>query len=153
MARSLAVVDSLGCGVYICWLRLPVQKAIVVGALGRRIFPAGHYAYVGSAQNGLYHRLRRHSRQDKPLRWHIDYLRCQSELHAIMAVKATKAAECALAKAVAALPEASVIVAGFGASDCHCPTHLYYFADYPEGALKPENLLTGLHNVPLEELI
>ena len=48
-------------------------------------------------------------------------------------------AECLLAACAAALPGAGAPAPGFGASDCGCSTHLFFFEDYPDfRALKNE---------------
>jgi Uri superfamily endonuclease len=51
--------------------------SIEIGALGHLPFAAGLYACLGSARGRsvtLGHRLARHMRREKVLRWHIDYL-------------------------------------------------------------------------------
>jgi len=57
-------------------LRLPCPATVNVGRLGRVRFPAGWYAYVGSAYGpgGLAARISRHLRPSKPSHWHLDYL-------------------------------------------------------------------------------
>jgi sugar fermentation stimulation protein A len=112
-------------GVYAAELLLPVARRIQVGRLGRFTFPAGRYVYVGSAQRNLEARLARHARRRKVLRWHVDYLSRWAGLEAAWAWPRPKADECLLAAAVGALPGAAAGPAGFGASDCRCPTHLY----------------------------
>ncbi|MFQ5856160.1 MAG: DUF123 domain-containing protein [Anaerolineae bacterium] len=105
---------------------------VVVGALGTFGLDAGYYLYVGSALNGLAGRLRRHCRTDgKKLHWHIDYLRAQVTLVEIWWTRSAERLECDWAAAVRGLPRASEPVAGFGASDCRCSSHLFYFADKP----------------------
>ena len=121
-------------GTYAPILKLGRTAAITVGQLGRFRFPAGWYAYAGSARGpgGLAARVSRHTRSPKPLRWHVDYLRaCAYPIAAWHAV-GTRKRECAWAKALAKLPGASVPVPRFGASDCRCPTHLFHFAAPPD---------------------
>ena len=115
-------------------LRLPRLATIGVGRLGRFQFPAGWYAYTGSAHGpgGLAARLARHLRSSKPLRWHVDYLRTYARPVAIWYAAGTRKRECAWAQALSGLPGASIPVPRFGASDCHCPTHLIYFAVPPD---------------------
>jgi Uri superfamily endonuclease len=64
-------------------------------------------------------------RAGKSLRWHIDYLR-----HYAFPVALWLAPdyhdECGWAQYLLALPEAQVIVPGFGASDCACQSHMAY---------------------------
>ncbi|MEM0322310.1 MAG: GIY-YIG nuclease family protein, partial [Thermoprotei archaeon] len=60
-------------GVYQLVIRLDRECAITIGRLGRFVFPAGYYVYTGSAKKGLEARVSRHLREDKKLKWHIDY--------------------------------------------------------------------------------
>lgn len=121
-------------GTYVLILRLEVRREIQVGRLGRFTFPAGHYLYVGSAlgPGGLPARLARHRKQDKPPRWHIDYLRRESQLVETWYVESARRLECAWAQVLLAWPGAEVLAPGFGASDCRCRSHLVRFARLPE---------------------
>jgi sugar fermentation stimulation protein A len=112
-------------GVYAAAFVLPVSRTIRIGRLGRFDFPAGRYVYVGRAQRNLEARLARHARRRKRLRWHVDYLSRWARLEAAWAWPRPKSDECLLAAAVGALPGSVAGPAGFGTSDCHCPTHLY----------------------------
>jgi len=121
-------------GTYALVLSLPRATTIGVGRLGRFRFPAGWYAYAGSARGpgGLAARLSRHMRSFKPLHWHVDYLRaCACPIVAWHAV-GTRKKECAWAKVLASLPGASAPVPRFGASDCRCPAHLIHFVAPPD---------------------
>ncbi len=111
-------------GLYIALFRLPRRRTLRIGRLGRFRFPAGYYAYVGSAQKNLQARVARHARQQKPLRWHIDYLSTHAPMVGALLLPVTKSAECRLAAALARhYPRP---IAGFGASDCTCGGHLFY---------------------------
>lgn len=138
-----------GRGVYVLWLYLAGERELQVGALGRHRLPSGYYAYVGSAQGGVVRRLRRHARKVKPLHWHIDYLRVYAALVRAAAAEVGREYECALAEALRRAPGATVVVPGFGSSDCRCAAHLFYFASSPEVMLDPAALLPGLAEVPL----
>lgn len=121
-------------GSYVLILKLPRPATIGVGQLGRFQFPAGWYAYAGSARGpgGLAARVSRHLRSPKPLRWHVDYLRaCARPIAAWYAI-GTRKRECAWAQALAGLVGAFVPAPRFGASDCGCPTHLIHFATLPD---------------------
>jgi sugar fermentation stimulation protein A len=113
------VTDS---GTYIVQVRLAQPLTLSVGALGSRQFAPGHYYYVGSARRGLSHRLARHARRDKRLRWHIDYLTALIPASTAWTFGPGLAAECELA---AALASVAGVVPGFGASDCRCAGHLF----------------------------
>jgi len=121
-------------GTYALILRLPHPATLDVGRLGRFQFPAGWYAYAGSARGpgGLAARISRHLRSPKPLRWHVDYLRAYAWPVAVWYTVGAGKRECAWAKALARLPGASAPIPRFGASDCRCPTHLIHFATPPD---------------------
>jgi len=121
-------------GTYVLILRLPEQATIRVGKLGVFPFPAGWYAYVGSARGpgGLAARVSRHCRRSKRHHWHIDYLRPQSELIAVWYTLGPQKQECKWAEALSDLPDTSFPVSRFGASDCHCSTHLIHFPTRPD---------------------
>jgi Uri superfamily endonuclease len=100
------------------------DATVEVGALGKLTFAKGLYAYVGSAQGSLEQRVRRHLRKEKRKFWHIDYL-LDNEAVKVIAVfrkQAAKTEECAVAKTIS---KRGMAVAGFGASDCHCKSHLF----------------------------
>ncbi|QIB74668.1 GIY-YIG nuclease family protein [Halogeometricum borinquense] len=131
--------DELGIGVgdappgtYVLLFELPVSTEISVGSLGSMEFPAGAYAYIGSAfgSNGL-GRVARHCRvatgEHDVRHWHVDYFGGYSETELVSVVAAPRAdAECAVATALG--PESSP-VSGFGSSDCHCLAHLAFRND------------------------
>lgn len=144
-------------GTYALLLQLEEPREITVGRLGRFVFPAGYYLYVGSAlgPGGLEARLARHlarshtsriplqlERRDrgvrpgdlrgkKRLRWHIDYLLECARLIEVWSVPSGERLECLWARAARELPGAQIPVPGFGASDCRCPAHLVHFATRP----------------------
>lgn len=114
-------------GTYVLWLRVDALHTIGVGRLGERLFPAGVYAYVGSAHGpgGLSARLRRHLRADKVHHWHIDALTACAPIVAIWYAAASVRLECVWAQRLARLAGVSAPMEGFGASDCRCATHLF----------------------------
>ncbi|WP_456332428.1 GIY-YIG nuclease family protein [Fervidibacter sacchari] len=116
-------------GVYQLHLRLDKPKRIRVGKLGVFTFPAGRYIYTGSAMNGLDGRLRRHLRNRKKLHWHIDYLLRHARIESIFVLETDERVECQLNSLTLSLPNAKVVVKGFGCSDCRCPSHLVYFGE------------------------
>lgn len=146
------MLTDLGRGVYILWLYLPKRQTIKVGALGQYEFAAGYYAYAGSAQSGLTQRLRRHVRQNKPLRWHIDYLRQYADVVSVMVATADRSGECILAAALANSAGAQVPVPRFGASDCRCKAHLFHFSEPPAAIDAPDSFLPGLHTIATQAL-
>lgn len=106
-------------------LRIKLSRAqtITVGRLGRFDFPAGLYLYTGSAKRNMVARVRRHLATEKKLRWHIDFL-LGNNAATVSAVTLSADPECNCNQQV----DGSVIVSGFGASDCRsrCGSHLKY---------------------------
>ena len=119
-------------GTYVLILHLAQARTLQVGRLGSFHFPAGFYAYPGSAYGpgGLRARLGRHLADVKRLHWHIDYLRQAGPVTALWLAEHRRV-ECAWAHALGSLPGASQPVPGFGASDCACPSHLFHFPEPP----------------------
>ena len=116
------------CGTYALLLELGQETVITVGRLGTFRFPAGYYAYVGSAlgSGGLAARLARHRRQDKMIRWHIDYVLAQAHIVDVRVDDSGERLECVWARALLSMPGAQVVAPCFGSSDCACPSHLVY---------------------------
>ena len=116
-------------GIYVLTIQVSSDVAVQVGALGKLTFKKGVYAYVGSAQNNLEKRVRRHLTKEKRKFWHIDYLlgNDAAKVIAVFHKQADKAEECAVAKIIGKIGEA---VAGFGSSDCNCKSHFYRIEDY-----------------------
>jgi len=122
-----------GAYVLVLQLRGPTRR-VRTGALGVLAFRPGFYCYVGSAKSGLRSRLARHLRKGgKRKHWHVDYLRAVAQPVCLL-VAEPGVGECALGRRVAAL--SGDCVAGFGASDCRCRSHLHYFARDPVPYMK-----------------
>jgi Uri superfamily endonuclease len=112
-------------GTYILVLGVSSPRALQVGRAGVFNLVEGAYFYVGSAHGpgGLAARVGRHVRLHKPCRWHVDYLRAESQVLGAFVRESSERLECFWAwwlKTRAACP-----VNGFGASDCRCATHLF----------------------------
>jgi len=119
-------------GVY-CLVLFHGPCTIRVGVLGDLAFPAGWHVYTGSAQGqGGLKRVQRHinlaASRNSTNRWHIDYLLGDEGVTLLSAICAhtTRPVECKLANAIGGVP-----VRGFGCSDCHCNSHLFYFESDP----------------------
>ncbi len=112
-------------GIYVLVIDVEKDVNVKVGALGQVFFKKGLYAYVGSAQNNLELRLKRHLRKDKRIFWHIDYLLVNTEakVSKLFYKEGGKAEECLTAEDMSRLGKP---VRGFGCSDCRCKSHLYY---------------------------
>jgi len=106
-------------------LLIEVKRPVrcTVGRLGVFDFPAGRYTYTGSARRGLEARISRHLRSGKAMHWHVDFLLAARGVR-ITGVIRSRRDECRLNQA----SPGSVLVAGFGASDCKagCGAHLKY---------------------------
>ena len=116
-------------GQYVLLLLLPDDETLTIGRLGTFDFPAGWYAYVGSAfgAGGLTGRLKYHLQPVERPHWHIDYLRQVAPLAEIWISPDTEKHEEAWVELMLAIPGATVLVDGFGASDSKMESHLIYF--------------------------
>lgn len=120
-------------GTYTLVIELERAETIEVGALGEHRFPAGWYAYTGSALgSGGFSRVDRHyelaAGERSTRHWHIDYLLGADAASIRGDVRSPDAdIECTVA---ASLPRAPID--GFGASDCDCDVHLAYATDGAE---------------------
>lgn len=114
-------------GTYLLLLSLPAGHTLTIGRLGRFALAAGVYVYAGSAfgSGGLAGRLRHHLSPAERPHWHIDYLRQAARLAAIWYQAADTRREHDWARALAALPDVTMPIPRFGASDCACPAHLF----------------------------
>jgi len=124
-------------GTYALLLSSATDSSIRVGRLGDLRLQPGYYVYVGSALGlgGVRGRLAHHMRPAERPHWHIDYLRKKTTLEAVWFCYHRKPLEHAWAKRFAAMPGASVPLAGFGSSDCDCESHLFFFAKCPARGL------------------
>ena len=116
-------------GTYVLLLQLPVDEQLTIGKLGTFDFPAGWYAYVGSAfgSGGLVGRLKYHLKPVEKPHWHIDYLRRYARLVEIWLSPGTERCEEDWVDLMLAIPGATIVVDGFGASDTDKDSHLIYF--------------------------
>ncbi len=117
-------------GTYLLVIHLAKRQTITIGGRGPIAFRRGYYVYVGSALKNLSSRIARHQRKEKTLFWHIDYLLQKARLVAVYEIRRPERLECRLARALrlGAVSE----VAHFGASDCACRSHLFYYPRRPD---------------------
>jgi len=127
-------------GTYALVMALKSEAIIAVGKLGRFKFPAGYYVYFGSARGGLSARVGRHLRSEggkragestKKLHWHIDYLIQFAEVVEVWYAVGNESWECLWCEVARGMPNAQILIPGFGSSDCRCPSHLIYFSSPP----------------------
>jgi Uri superfamily endonuclease len=111
-------------GIYVLEIFIDRSISVKVGKLGLVKFDEGSYVYVGSAQNNLEKRVRRHLSKQKKIFWHIDYLlaNTHAKIKGVFFKKAEKSEECRFATEMA---KNSLPITGFGSSDCGCLSHLY----------------------------
>jgi len=113
-------------GTYTLVLERTSGGTVEVGALGAVPFPAGWYAYTGSALgSGGFSRVDRHrsvAAGDHDARhWHVDYLLGDRGTSVDTVVTTAADIECAVARQVT---DATAAVPDFGCSDCRCRSHL-----------------------------
>ncbi len=116
-------------GTYALLIHVPYPVQLSVGELGNLELKAGYYAYVGSALGGLEKRVERHLASDKKIHWHIDYLLTRGRVIDVVQGETKERKECVVA---GELSKHLTSVAGFGSSDCTCPSHLFYSPDFNE---------------------
>lgn len=109
-------------GSYVLLINLPEAQTITI-AKAEVHFPRGGYAYVGSARNGIKSRLSRHLKKDKKPHWHIDYLLQKASVTDIIISETKDSVECAIAQIISSQFDS---IPGFGSSDCHCHSHLFF---------------------------
>ncbi|MFC7018346.1 MULTISPECIES: GIY-YIG nuclease family protein [Haloarcula] len=121
-------------GTYTLVLERSRESTIEVGALGDHRFPAGWYAYTGSALGtGGFGRVDRHravaAGENDTRHWHIDYLLGEAATRLETAVTTPADVECAVAERVDDGLETPVAYDDFGCSDCGCRSHLAFHPD------------------------
>jgi Uri superfamily endonuclease len=120
-------------GTYVLIFESKSHFRLMVGKLGFAAFPAGWYAYTGSAigPGGLPARIRHHLGIATRPHWHMDYLRPRGCLREIWYGQAPRYDEHRWAACLRSMPRSIAVVPGFGSSDCRCETHLVYFPERP----------------------
>ena len=114
-------------GTYTLLVQLDEPGSVTVGSLGEVAFPAGWYAYTGSAMGaGGFARVERHrelAAGERDVRhWHVDYLLGQPSASVDLVTCSGRVdAECQIAARIE-----GERVPDFGASDCACPSHLVH---------------------------
>lgn len=142
MARASTQLLPSAPGTYILILQSAGVHQVTVGALGTLQLKRGFYAYVGSARGpgGLRARLAYHCGEIRSPHWHIDYLRRHTTLREIWFSRGASQREHRWAEALSADSKTGIPLAGFGASDCACRSHLFRFAGRPRVAAFRQSL-------------
>lgn len=120
-------------GTYALILSCSTTGRVRIGRLGAMELQRGYYVYVGSAlgPGGLQARIAQHQNSSASPHWHVDYLRGHTRLQRVWYSYEGYRYEHKWARAMHAMTGARIPLAGFGASDCRCPSHLYFFKRCP----------------------
>jgi Uri superfamily endonuclease len=135
-------------GTYALILKSFFDQLLEIGKLGRFPVPSGFYVYAGSAfgPGGLKARIVHHKRISARPHWHIDFLRAHLQLNEIWYTYDCGHREHQWADVLACARRATVPIPGFGASDCGCKSHLFWFSSKPSVRSFRNRLQTGIHN-------
>ncbi|MBM3226020.1 MAG: GIY-YIG nuclease family protein [Candidatus Tectomicrobia bacterium] len=115
-------------GTYILVLAARTHTVVRIGRFGVLDVQPGWYFYVGSARGpgGVRARVAHHQVPTLRPHWHMDYLRTVTRLEAVWYIYDSVHWEHVWAEVLGQWPGVSVPLPGFGASDCACPSHLYF---------------------------
>jgi Uri superfamily endonuclease len=128
-------------GTYVLVMAVDSDALITVGRAGSALFARGYYAYVGSALGGLRGRLRRYVEGPRRPHWHIDYLLALARPVEIWYREGSERLECAWATRLREVDGLSPTPFRFGASDCHCATHLFFGPNRPSSQVLEDRAL------------
>ena len=141
---SAKLTDKLDnkAGSYLLILKNKEQQTVTVGQLGEYDFKEGYYIYVGSAlgPGGVESRVKRHSKKNKKLHWHIDYLRAVTDLVEVWYLYSNSRYEHQFADLLEQFENIEIPISDFGASDCKCQAHLFFSSNLPSFAKFKEKL-------------
>ena len=129
-------------GTYALIMTCDSDQQVEVGKLGQFKIQPGCYVYVGSAfgPGGLKARIAHHANISRHPHWHIDYLRSILDLKKVCYSYDSEKHEHHWAGALQRFRGATIPMAGFGASDCSCPAHLFRFSRKPPDRLLRQKL-------------
>lgn len=116
-------------GVYALIIKVKKRFSTRIGSLGDVTFNPGTFVYVGSGQNNLESRIKRHFLKYKKIHWHIDYLTSSEYVktkNVIYAQINSRTIECELAQKIQKISNCKPVI-GFGNTDCkaECDSHLF----------------------------
>ncbi len=129
-------------GTYVLVLRSLDHASLRVGRLGVLHLELGYYAYAGSAlgPGGVGARLGRHLLGSGRTHWYIDYLRARAHPVEAWYSRGLSRREHLWSEALRTSPGAGIPLMGFGATDCSCRSHLFFFARPPSWAAFQDRL-------------
>lgn len=116
-------------GTYALLLSSSTDREISIGRLCSTPLQPGFYIYVGSAfgPGGVRARVKHHLQISSGPHWHIDYIRPCVKVEEVWVCYGRKRREHRWAKFLSSMRGVSVPMRGFGASDCGCEAHLFFF--------------------------
>ena len=120
-------------GTYVLVLSSGSNDLIQIGKLGALQLQSGFYVYIGSAlgPGGVRARLAHHLKISLQSHWHIDYLRAHTRVEEIWYCRDGRRLEHIWAERIESAEGSSVPLVGFGATDCRCESHLFFFRQRP----------------------
>jgi len=123
------LIDS---GAYAILFSLLNDCQTYIPKYGHVVFKKGFYVYSGSAKKNLIHRVTRHSKKDKKVKWHIDYFSILDSVKPLKMFLFFDKNECEINSFFYASGGKSTIK-NFGSSDCKngCLSHFLYFKKRP----------------------
>jgi Uri superfamily endonuclease len=129
-------------GTYALVLAATKKMVVTIGQLGEVRLRPGFYVYVGSAfgSGGVRARLNHHLRPAARPYWHIDYLRMHALVQEVWYCYGRVSWEHEWAQHLETVPGASIPLPKFGASDCRCRSHLFFFRSRPLGDVLPRKV-------------
>ena len=135
-------------GTYLMLLECRNTIRLSIGQLGNMVVVPGFYLYVGSAYGpgGIRARLKHHRKIATRAHWHIDYLRIVAKIRDVWCVYRTRC-EHDWAQHLMQDQSATMPLTGFGASDCDCASHLFYYSQRPEKKQLEDQLGCKLENL------
>ena len=115
-------------GTYLLFLSNTKSQKINIGKQGDFLFPSGLLVYVGSpfGSGGLRGRISHHLRINRKCHWHIDYLLQKMPVFQVLYTENPSRLEHEWAMLLKSIPELSIPMKRFGASDCQCASHLFH---------------------------
>ncbi|MBD3265246.1 DUF123 domain-containing protein [bacterium] len=133
-------------GTYALILHCSKTQTVRIGKKGDLALATGYYIYIGSAfgPGGVRARLAHHFHPANRPHWHIDYLRRVVAITEIWWVCSSIHHEHEWAAHLTRIRDVQIPLPRFGASDCRCPSHLFYAADRPKRSWFPNGSLKSL---------
>jgi Uri superfamily endonuclease len=141
--RTTGMVIEPKPGTYALVLSCASDARIQIGRLGTMHLQRGYYVYLGSAlgPGGLRSRIAHHQKLSTRPHWHIDYLRAHTRFSRVWLSHDGSRGEHEWARAMQKVKGATIPFPRFGASDCTCASHLYFFKRCPIQICLPGGLL------------